>query len=93
MSEDFRNRHDFQTLAAALAVWTAHFGLLWAASSIFPDQPAARWIALALTVVAGLSLLWLWRRAGRPAITCVGGLGVAIAAIGIAFGVAPAIVG
>lgn len=93
MKDDFHNRHDYRTLAAALALWAAHFTLAWTASSIFPDQPAARWIALALTLAASLVLWWLWKRAGRPGITSVGGLGIAIAAAGIAFGFVPAIVG
>ncbi|WP_338242551.1 hypothetical protein [Aurantiacibacter hainanensis] len=93
MDEDFRNRTDYRTLAMALGLWAAHFGLLWVASSVFPDQPAARWIALALTLVAAAGLFWLWRCAGRPPVTSVAGLGLAIAAVGIAYDFAPAVVG
>lgn len=90
---EFRNDIDWLTPVLALALWAAHFSLLWAASSIFPDQAAARWIAIALTVAALGILWWIWKRAGRVAATSIPGLGIALAGAGIAFGVAPAIIG
>lgn len=93
MDEEFRNRHDFRTLALALATWAAHFTMLWSASSTFPDEPEARWIALAGTIAAALALARLWTRAGRPALRSVAGLGLAIAATGVAYNFAPAVVG
>ena len=65
MDEGFRNQFDWRTAAAALAVWAAHFTVLWAASIIFPDQPAARWLAVGCTGVAFAALFLLWHRA-RP---------------------------
>lgn len=93
MGEDFHNRHDWFTLGAAMLVWFLHFNLLWAASSTFPDEPAARWIALALTIVAALALAWLWQRAGRPGIASAAGLGLAIASVGVGYDFVPAIIG
>ena len=90
---EFRNDIDWLTPVLALALWAAHFSLLWAASSVFPDQAAARWIAIILTVVALASLWWIWRRAGHVAVTSIPGLGIALAGAGIAFGVLPAIIG
>lgn len=93
MNHDFHNRQDWKTLTLAMVVWAAHFTALWAASSIFPGQPAARWIALAFTLVAAAGLFWLWRRAGRPSVSSVAGLGLAIAALGVAYDFVPAVVG
>lgn len=93
MVQDFRNRQDLWTPVAALAVWAAHFTLLWAASIIFPDQPAARWLALALTVAAAGALAWLYMRAGRPSLFSVPGLGLAIAAGGTLLDAVPPLIG
>lgn len=90
---EFRNDIDWLTPVLALALWAAHFSLLWAASSIFPDQAVARWIAVALTVAAFALLWWLWVRSGRVSVTSIPGLGIALAGAGMAFGVLPAIVG
>lgn len=90
---DYRNETDWITPVLAFVVWTAHFALLWAASSIFPDQPAARWIAAALTVIAFLALLFLWRRGAVTTVASIPGLGLAVAAAGVAFSMIPAIIG
>lgn len=91
--QDYRNRIDWLTPTLALAVWAAHFSLLWAASSAFPDQPTARWIAAGLTLIAGLALAWLWHRSADRSLRSVPGLGIAIAAAGIGFDFLPALVG
>ncbi len=93
MAEDFRERIDYQTPALALAVWAMHFSLLWGASSIFPGQPAARWIALVLTIVAAGALFYLWRREKVRSVFSVPGLGIAIAAVSVGYGAMPALVG
>lgn len=93
METRFSNEHDWFTVAAALALWAAHFMLLWTASVVFPGQAAGRWIALALTLLAGAALAWLWRRASRPPLRSAAGLGLAIAAAGVTFGFAPALLG
>ena len=91
MDNGFHNRHDWFTIALAMAVWSAHFTVLWAASIIFPDEPIARWLALVFTIVAFVALAWLWNRAGRPSLFTVSGLGLAIAAGGTAFDATPAL--
>lgn len=93
MDHGFSNKQDWFTAGWALAIWFAHFNLLWAASSTFPGQPMARWLALILTIVAAIILFWLWRRAGNPGIFKVPGLGLALAAMGVAFGAVPAAIG
>jgi hypothetical protein len=91
MAARFSNEHDWFTVTAAMAVWAAHFMLLWTASVVFPSQAAGRWIALALTLLAGAALAWLWLRASRPPLRSAAGLGLAIAAAGVAFDFAPAV--
>ena len=86
----FVNRHDWLTLVAAMVLWSVHFALLWIASVTFPAHPAARWIAWAVTALTFAALWWLYRRAGRPSIFTVPGLGIALAAVGTAFDVLPA---
>lgn len=93
MPGDFRNGVDWVTPTLALVVWAAHFSLLWAASSILPDQLAARWIAALLTAFAMAVLVWLWRRSGARSALSIPGLGIAIAAAGVLFDLLPAIIG
>jgi hypothetical protein len=93
MEKGFANRHDWWTLTVAMAVWTAHFTMLWIASVVFPDHPLARWLALAFTLAAGAALAWLWLRAGRPKLASTGGLGLAIATAGVVFDAVPPLVG
>lgn len=89
----FSNRADWFHPLCAMMVWSAHFVLLWGTSIALPGDPVARWIAVAVTAVAAAALGWLWRRGGRPAVTTMPGLGIAIAAAGIGYGVLPAIIG
>jgi len=91
MEKGFTNRKDWTTLTLAMSVWIAHFTLLWIASVALPAHPAARWIAIGLTVLAALALLFLWRRSGRPSVATVPGLGVAVASVGVAFDMLPAL--
>lgn len=91
MDRGFHNRHDWRTMTVALAVWAAHFSLLWAASVVFPGAPAARWIALAVTLAAAAALVWLARRGGVASPVSAAGLGIGIAAAGVAFGSLPAL--
>jgi hypothetical protein len=92
MDHGFYNRHDWWTLAAAMAVWTAHFTLLWSASIIFPGHSAARWLAGAFTIAAFVALAWLYLRAKRPSIASVPGLGLALAAAGTLFDSVPPLI-
>jgi len=89
----FINRIDWFTAIAALAVWFAHFMAVWCASVIWPDQAAGRIVGVALTIAAFGALYWLRRRAGKPPLHNVAGLGLAIAAVAIAFSCVPALIG
>lgn len=93
MRRDYRNDIDWLTPALAMLVWAAHFSILWAASSIFPDQAAARWIALVFTLIAAAALWWLWRRSDGPPLFSIPSLGLAVAAFGVTLDVLPAIIG
>ncbi len=93
MDQGFSNKLDWFTMTWALIVWTAHFALLWAASVIFPGEPAARWLALVLTIAAAIALIWLWFRADRPGIFTVPGFGLALSGLGVAYGAVPAAIG
>lgn len=93
MADRFTPEHDLITPALALCVWAAHFGLVWTASVVFPDEPAARWIALGLTVIAMAALVGLARRARVKSPFSAAGLGIGIAAAGIAFDTLPALLG
>ncbi|BBC72787.1 conserved hypothetical protein [Altererythrobacter sp. B11] len=93
MSTSFRNETDWTGVALAMAVWAAHFMIVWAAASIFPGEPAARWIAGAFTLIsfAALGALWRWRRVAG--LHTVPGLGIALAAAGVAYDALPALIG
>lgn len=93
MPDDFRNRHDWLAPTLALSIWAAHFMLLWSASSVFPGQPAARWIAAALTVAAIVALRFVRQRRGVTRLHSVEGLGIGIATVAVAYTALPAIVG
>jgi hypothetical protein len=93
MRHDFSNRVDWLAPTLALIAWAAHFTLLWSASSIFPEQPLARWIAVALTMVALAALAWIWRRRAVRTVQSIPGLGIAIAAVAITFSALPALIG
>ena len=91
MEKGFTNQRDWLTLSLAMTVWLAHFTLLWVASVALPYHPAARWIAVVLTVVAAGALFYLWRRSGTDSVFTVPGLGIAIASAGVAFDLLPAL--
>ena len=91
MEKGFTNQRDWLTLSLAMTVWLAHFSLLWIASVALPYHPAARWIAVGLTVVAAGALFYLWHRSGTGSVFTVPGLGLAIASTGVAFGLLPAL--
>ncbi|MDZ4307120.1 hypothetical protein [Allopontixanthobacter sp.] len=93
MTRDLRNQTDWLTPLLALALWAAHFMILWAASSIFPGQPHARWIALAVTLGALAALIWLWRASKVRSVFSAAGLGIAVAAAAILFDALPALIG
>ncbi len=93
MADRFSNEHDWVTAALALSVWAAHFSLLWAASVVFPGGAAARWIALGVTLAAVAGLVWLALRGRVASPLSAAGLGIGIAAAGVAFGSLPALVG
>lgn len=93
MDEEFRNRTDWATLVIAMIIFSAHFTVLWATSIVFPGQPPARWLALVFTLAAFGALWWLWRRAARPSIVSVPGLGIALAFVGVAYDALPALIG
>lgn len=93
MPSDFHSRHDWRTLSLALVIWSGHFIAVWLVSIIFPGQAIARWIAVALSVLSFAALYLLWSRKRRPAIRSVAGLGIALAAVGVAFDTMPAIIG
>lgn len=88
-------------LLGPLVIWAAHFTLLWIASSVAPDRPAAR-IAAGIVTLAALALLaWLARSiavlprddATTRWIRTMGLLATAVAAISIAWQVLPALFG
>lgn len=93
MAKEFSNKQDWFHATLAFVIWFLHFSLLWAASSIFPDQPQARWIALILTIAAATAFVWLWRRASVRTVFSVPGLGIGFAAVASAFTAAAALVG
>ena len=93
MNGSFRNRHDWVTVAAGMVVWAAHFTVLWIASSVFPGEPIARWLALPFTIAALAALAWLYLRAGKPKLGSVPGLGLVLAAGGTLFDAAPPLIG
>lgn len=91
MSARFENELDWIALGGAFAIWSAHFMLAWAISSIFPGETIVLWLTLALTVAAfaALAFLWRWRKAATPA--SVAGLAIAIAALGVLYGSLPSL--
>ena len=93
MTGPFSETTDWRGAAWAFAIWAAHFSALWTASSVFPDSPAARWIALAATLAAcgALALLWRKRRSGGPGSILLAS--IALSAFAILFGATPALIG
>ncbi len=97
MADEYSETTDWPGAGWAFAVWAAHFSVLWGASSAFPGDQAARWIALAATVVALAALAWFWRDRAGKLTRCAGRhvlpLAIGIAAAAILFGALPALVG
>lgn len=93
MDDRYSEHVDWKAAVLALMVWAAHFSVLWGASSVFPGNAAARWIALAATIAAAGALVWLWPpdRARGPVAIPRTSIGLAAAAIG--FGAMPALIG
>ena len=93
MESGFSNRTDWLAPTLAFVIWAAHFALVWAASIVFPGAPLARWIAAALTLAsfAGLFALWRWR--GVETAFSAAGLGIVLAAGGVAYDTVPALIG
>ena len=82
----------YRLLVLAFAIWAAHFIVAYGAALVFPEQAAARWIAIGALAVALAALVVAVRRyrAQAGAIGLAAG-GLAIAAV--VLGTAPAIVG
>jgi MYXO-CTERM domain-containing protein len=91
MATEFSNKHDWLAPTLALSIWAAHFMLLWSASSVFPGQSAARWIAVVLTVLAFGGLWLVRRRRSVRGFRTVEGLGVGIATVAVSFTALPAL--
>jgi hypothetical protein len=88
-------------LLGGLIVWAAHFFALYAVASIFPGLAVARYLTLALTLVAagaaGWLLLWTSRSVRDPLfdpltswISKIGAIGSGLALIAILYQGAPA---
>lgn len=93
MTDPYAEQTDWAGAAWALTIWAVHFTLLWSASSVWPDQAAARWAALIVTVLAAAALFVLWRRRVRSLRPSVPALGIGMAAAAILFGTLPPIIG
>jgi hypothetical protein len=82
----------YRALIMAFAVWAAHFIVAYGAVLVFPDQAAARWIAIGgMAIAGGLLAVGVVRYRGKT-----GPLGLAAAAlalVAIVFGTLPAFVG
>lgn len=91
--DSFTNRTDWFTAVAALTVWFVHFMLVWGASVIWPGKATGNIVAVLLTLMAFGGLGVLWRRARPVPVQSVGGLGLALAAMAIAFSCVPALIG
>jgi hypothetical protein len=83
-----------------LAVWAAHFFVLYGIASAMPGRVGARWLVLIVTLAAiaadGL-ILWRTIGAGRRAdaleawIARLGGLGAALSLVAVVWQAAPAV--
>lgn len=91
MSERFDNELDWVALGGAFAIWTAHFMIAWAISSVFPGEGIVLWLTLALTVAALAALALLWRRRKVATVRSVAGLAIGIAAVGVIYDFLPAL--
>ena len=93
MPNDYNNRLKLLTPILALTVWAAHFLLLWCASSIFPEQVLARWLAAAFTLIALVALYGIMRWQAVTTVFSIPGLGLALSAVAIVFTALPALIG
>jgi len=93
MPNDYNNRLKLLTPILALTVWAAHFLLLWCASSIFPEQVLARWLAAAFTLIALVALYGIMRWQAVTTVFSIPGLGLALSAVAIVFTAMPALIG
>lgn len=93
MAGTFKENTDWQGAGWAFSVWAAHFSALWGASSAFPADPAARWIALAATVLALAALGLVWRIRSVKGGGFILPLALGLSAVAILFGALPALVG
>lgn len=91
MSARFENELDWIALTGAFAIWSAHFMLAWAISSIFPDRPIVLWLTLALTIAACAALAALWRSRRVATVVSPAGLSISIAGLGVLYGFLPAL--
>jgi hypothetical protein len=89
-------------MLGGLAIWAAHFFVLYGIASALPGRPEARWLVLAATLpaVAGDGLI-LWKTAGGGSradpldgwIARLGAAGAAISLIAVVWQCAPALLG
>jgi hypothetical protein len=86
-------------LLGGLAVWAAHFFVLYGIASVLPGRPEARWLVLAATLPAlmadGLVLRKAIGLAGRPDelhrwTGRIGALGAALSLIAVVWQAVPA---
>lgn len=89
---------------AGLIIWAGHFFALYATGSVFPGTLMARWIVLALTILALVLLILLAHRIRersreakssptRRWLDSLAGLVAAISMVSVIFQVFPAIIG
>ena len=88
-------------LLGGLAVWAAHFFVIYGIASVLPGRPEARWLVLAATLPAvAADGLILWRTIGRGRrpdplgrwTSQLGAMGAAISLIAVLWQSAPALV-
>lgn len=92
MGERLNEPQNWRTLVLAFLLWTAHFGIVYAAELILPGDPAVGWIALVAALFAWASLALLWRNLGSGGSPVIK-LGLAIAALAILYQTLPAVIG
>lgn len=93
MNEGFSEPLDWKAITLAFVVWTAHFSVLWGASSALPGEPSARWIALAATIAGLAALAWLWRSRSRNGPQAIPRLAHGLSGLAMLFGALPALLG
>lgn len=87
-------------LLGGLAVWAAHFFVLYGIASVLPGRPEASWLVLTATVPAILADAWIgWRAAAwmRPtdqlhgSIGQIGAVGAALSLVAVIWQALPAL--